>query len=853
MKRIITIFLFTAITLGGMAQDPGQIGKIHEKLGQYFQYNPVESIFLITDKEVYKPGETLWFNGFAGQLDKQGLAQSGQDINVALYDTSGKPVVSDVYRISNGLASGDIILPITLVPGKYALAAHTPTMQHGGEAFIKLIFIDPMDKNEVIARVESAPDLLVPGANNLVELSLAELSGDDFSSNRIKYELLEQDQVLLKGKLKTGPGGKLRINLEIPEKEYSQPVVLHVTDKNLNFSRTFPVNTEKLNVQFYAEGGNFVAGTPLKVGYQVTNAWGQPVDITAEILSEDAGTVMQTKTLVPGFGVFSLQAQAGVRYKLHVTSDRGSGQAFELPAFQPDGFVCSIPKTDDEFIYANLVFTDGQSHTVNLLATRGNQLFWASGMKVDGAVRAKIPKENFPQGLCLLAAFDEAGKPIGERMLYIEKGQSLNMELETNTHSVTTGKPFTLTIKTTPRSGNPAPGTASVSVSAAMNNLDQTAPFSPCFEVNNYLENKIPGLEQLADRGLLPEHSVNYLLTCNRFRNFSWPAVLAFDPENLSANPTGNWLSGIVFDRNNHPVSKAKVSLVNTGNAQIITVTTDENGHFIFQGIASDEHANYVVKAIDAAGNDQLTISYERGFGNKLQRQIQQFIAQQSSTERPLPVARFFADNAGLFSEIRKKSSPEPKKNESYKQMLNSGSSIMDAIKTIKPYTLDGEKIIFPGGQNSLLAQDGALIVIDGQKMGTSSSVLNGMSPNDVESINVSTSPMDILRYTGLNSVGLIEINTKRGEIVPGPVAPTENLYRDAYRISRDFAQTMLVPGNKDQTTLYWNAAITFDETGTATVQIPTNNVTGSFQIEVIGIDEQGRIGKALQNIQIEK
>jgi len=75
-----------------------------------------------------------------------------------------------------------------------------------------------------------------------------------------------------------------------------------------------------------------------------------------------------------------------------------------------------------------------------------------------------------------------------------------------------------------------------------------------------------------------------------------------------------------------------------------------------------------------------------------------------------------------------------------------------------------GSKILFANtGINSFSYQEGALIVIDGVKMGTDSGILNSVPVTDIEKINVYTDPSDVLRFTGLNSSGIIEIISKKG------------------------------------------------------------------------------------------
>jgi hypothetical protein len=90
--------------------------------------------------------------------------------------------------------------------------------------------------------------------------------------------------------------------------------------------------------------------------------------------------------------------------------------------------------------------------------------------------------------------------------------------------------------------------------------------------------------------------------------------------------------------------------------------------------------------------------------------------------------------------------------------------NIFDIIRQAKPYQLMGSKIVFASiGMNSFNFQDGALIVIDGIKVGTDAGILSSIPVTDIEQVNVYTNPSDIQRFTGLNNAGIVEIITKKG------------------------------------------------------------------------------------------
>jgi len=179
-----------------------------------------------------------------------------------------------------------------------------------------------------------------------------------------------------------------------------------------------------------------------------------------------------------------------------------------------------------------------------------------------------------------------------------------------------------------------------------------------------------------------------------------------------------------------------------------------------------------------------------------------------------------------------------------YVKQLENGTPVLDVIKSIKPFTMQGNKIIFPGTNNSINFQQGALIVIDNVQVGEDASVLSTISPNQVESINISTNPTDIHKYTGLNVVGVIEINMKGYEPGSRLVEESERdaLVRDSYG--------EYLPGYPDYSldsdlqdvrvdhrrTIFWEPELRFTDDAEITLEFYTSDMPGTYVITVQGM-----------------
>ncbi len=152
--------------------------------------------------------------------------------------------------------------------------------------------------------------------------------------------------------------------------------------------------------------------------------------------------------------------------------------------------------------------------------------------------------------------------------------------------------------------------------------------------------------------------------------------------------------------------------------------------------------------------------------------------------------------------------------------------NIYDILMQIKPYRMENGKIIFGiSSPNSINWQDGALIIVDGIKMGTDAGLLNSIPVPDIARITASTNVLDIQRYS-VNSIGIIEIFTKK---------------------SPDFVKNEEAKAKaKSKTnTLFWGPDIMTDSSGKASVSFFNNENSTEVLISVAGMTANGVCGSS--------
>lgn len=161
-------------------------------------------------------------------------------------------------------------------------------------------------------------------------------------------------------------------------------------------------------------------------------------------------------------------------------------------------------------------------------------------------------------------------------------------------------------------------------------------------------------------------------------------------------------------------------------------------------------------------------------------------------------------------------------------------------LHTDRSYYLTGESILFKAyilddfNNRShpvndtlyvvLLDQDGALIIVDGIKMGTDVELLNNIPLPDVARITASTNVLDIQRYSAMNSVGIIEIFMKK---------------------NNDFVKNEETSAKSKSSTLFWGPDIITDSSGKASISFFNNDKSAEVIISVDGIAANGLYGSS--------
>jgi hypothetical protein len=787
-------------------------------------------VFIKTDKDIYSPGEKIWFKAEAYNTITQNPADE-PELVVMLKSESGQVIVDNKYLITRGTCSNKITIPSWAGEGNAFLVAYTPktiTTSDASLSAVKAITINTLRRNDYLLDVKMNRNVYKPGDEVKLLISPTAITP---GSRREKLEiaLYDYNQLKFSEKLTVKADEITEFEFKLPSKVSNGFFLVIRSAGKSNINRKIPVYTidDNLVIEFYPEGGTLLGHNLQRVLYRATNPFGEPIEVSGKVYDQLNNEVGIGKSMKKGYGLINLMPVPSQKYRFVIESAYGKKQSFELPKAVVDGCVFSLQKTEDSTLRVAL-FANGKyiNDTITLAAIANGSVQMAYRLPVDKKTNLKISTADLPRGIINFIILHSTDGILSERLVYNTPNEDINIDISTHFTPSEHNGDVDVTLDISNFISKFGSSVADVSI------VDKYTLFDPAeYKYHSFL--KYP-LKSPVPETVLDIYLTNLELIANEYKYFDLENILLGDE--LFKPVRSKTISGYVTDKNRQPVDGATVMAIQQNNLTLETATTNQKGQFVFGNISNV--GDVTIKAFSSSGKKTYTVHLNQTFDESLE----ELILLKSFKPRYAFEKDTYLDYCNANSDLLKlvgseTHSERPSKGSRTEKMLQSGSSILDVIKMTKPFRLDGNQIVFYGSSNSLNFQSGALIVIDGQKMGTDITVLNSINPFDVKSINISTNAVDIQKYTGLNSVGIIEITTRQKPEDFLPETQNEQGFQ-----AKSFFDASSVPDNvwKYQTTLYWGNDLVPGEDGKIELHLKANEIRTEYVVRVEVISENG-------------
>jgi len=345
---------------------------------------------------------------------------------------------------------------------------------------------------------------------------------------------------------------------------------------------------QKLDVQFFPEGGDLVYGIESVVGFKAINTKGEGTNVHGTIMDDLGTEVCSFESADLGMGKFSLSPQTGRRYYAVVDHQRET--IFNLPLPKPKGYVLRIENQVEQETIAiqvltNILEADNEFHII--IHCRGMLLFATSTDISLGEIKGAIPYKRLLSGINHITIFDKWGSPVAERIFFVDKKDLLNINAKSEKTDYTTREKVVVDIEVKDGDGNPV--TAFLSLVATDDNQvvidDNRSHILSYLLLSSDLKGNIenPGYYFNLDNDDRYQ-KLDLLMLTQGWRRFRWEEMIEERlPEIKHPVEKGFSISGTMKGEfNNKPLANETVNFVSTDYESLFgVVETNGTGEFI--------------------------------------------------------------------------------------------------------------------------------------------------------------------------------------------------------------------------------------------------------------------------------
>ena len=592
-----------------------------ERFEQQPALYPQEKIHLHTDRDIYVPGEKIWFKAYVADAQSNMYPTKSEYVYVELIS----PADTLVGRVMSGLIDDMFYgyLPVTekIPAGDYTLRAYTRYAENLGDDYF-------FKKN---IRIGNSPPPTLPqreGVNDIAERSAG-----------------------LGDLLLPPPKGDNRDNPRITGN------LTNLTNLANPINPINPINhSYDFDVSFFPEGGNLLEGVFCKVAFKALNSQGDPEHITGKLIDENGVEIDNVKTFYAGMGVLGYVPETGKRVYLKCSNGDGVEKQFELPQPATQAYSLTALSMNDR----RLLITVRQSaHAPDiplyiLAHSQGQVLYFAEWDK--GQEFITMMEEALPAGVIQFVLFDEQMNPLSERLVFSKNQMSETIAFDTDQEVYAIREKVVATLSLgdiapslLERVGEGIPLENAGDAPTHLENADlplshlESAADAPSHlesagvrshfsvaitddrdvhidesvtilsslllssEIKGYIENPAYYLQDTKESAT----ALDYLMMTHGWRRYNVAEVakaryenprIPFQVDRRISGQVRNPLTG-------RPVAEANVTLALDGD--IRETSTDRNGLFAFEELDFPDGANILLQALSSAGSDNVRLTID--------------------------------------------------------------------------------------------------------------------------------------------------------------------------------------------------------------------------------------------------
>ncbi|HYX08823.1 MAG TPA: hypothetical protein VE912_18970, partial [Bacteroidales bacterium] len=397
--------------------------------------NQKEAVYIQTDRELYAPGDTLWFKGYIRNKSYLTLSPLSRMFYVELFDSAGIFAMNNRYLIVDGDVEGQYELPLKLKEGFYTLVGYSSWMRNfkPEAVFRKRILVQREVPENIRLRIYFDKNEYFPGDSVHFTIKGIDPYNQNFKDIKFNFQIESKDEKWIKGEGITKLSGDSVYSFKVPENIVSVPdlqVRGRYIDNRIEVRSKIPVN-DFLKVDFFPESGHALKNIKVNIAFKAVTRKGKPVEIAGDLVS-NGHTFEKIQSDHNGMGKFSIKYTAADSVYLRITEPAiFAGKRIALPEPRSAGWQMHINSKNDK-LQIQIFGQDRNNDTLLLTMMVRDALMYFKVIMPDDDKKINISLQDMPKGIGVLTLFDKHMIPQAERLCFIRNPVDFRIKMKTD-------------------------------------------------------------------------------------------------------------------------------------------------------------------------------------------------------------------------------------------------------------------------------------------------------------------------------------------------------------------------------------------------------------------------------------
>ncbi len=409
-------------------------------------------VYLTSDKPVYRPGEPVFLRGLL--LDRLTLNPRQGSYRLRIVDARDQVQKEMVLQAQQGVVSPQWQVPADSAGGEYAFELRDGQNEFTVERHAFLV--QRYQASRFSKRIDLDRKTYAPGESGSAEVTVTRLGEGPAEGAQVDATLLVDGEAVWAQKAELDSAGRTLFTFQLPDSvtRGEGRFVARVSDGSTIETdiEPFVVPTGRLEVAFFPEGGELVAGTTNRIYAEVTDALGRPAEARGQIVDTAGRVVAPFETSHQGRASFLLEPGRTESYTLRFEAPVAEPVA--LPAAKKAGItlLSSAASFGPDEPVAFETHVTGEGPWIAGVFCRGS-LVGQTTFRGAGAHKLAIDVAPEASGVLRVTVFQKDLMPVAERLVHRRSSRGITIEIEPERQTIAPGDSQRLTIHTRDESG----------------------------------------------------------------------------------------------------------------------------------------------------------------------------------------------------------------------------------------------------------------------------------------------------------------------------------------------------------------------------------------------------------------